>query len=164
MVKTITATGLVFNDSGQFLMVKHKKLGKWLPPGGHVNSGEYPCQAAAREVLEETGVQVEVISFAPSLNLQDKIAKELPVPFKIISVDFGGNGQYDSIDFFYLCKAISTHTTIQETEIDEIGWFSPQKAMALDTFEDVVKAIDAATKLDIFRTSVQAEATKTPCK
>jgi 8-oxo-dGTP pyrophosphatase MutT (NUDIX family) len=39
-------------------MLKHKKLGKWLPPGGHIEPNELPDDAACREVLEETGLKV----------------------------------------------------------------------------------------------------------
>ena len=63
MVRNIlTATGLVFNENKQILMIKHKQHGKWLPPGGHVDENELPCEAVAREVLEETGISVQVLS------------------------------------------------------------------------------------------------------
>lgn len=43
---------------GQVALHKHQKLGLWLPPGGHVEANELPDEAAVREVLEETGVDV----------------------------------------------------------------------------------------------------------
>ena len=46
MVNHFTATGFVFNESGKILMIKHKKLGVWLPPGGHIDENELPCKAA----------------------------------------------------------------------------------------------------------------------
>ena len=39
------------------LMIHHRKLGRWMPPGGHVDVDEFPCDAAVRETLEETGVR-----------------------------------------------------------------------------------------------------------
>ena len=39
----------------------HAKLGIWLPPGGHIEPGELPDQAAIREVREETGIAVELM-------------------------------------------------------------------------------------------------------
>jgi 8-oxo-dGTP diphosphatase len=41
---------------GRVLLIKHKRLGTWLPPGGEIENGESPQQAAARELLEETGL------------------------------------------------------------------------------------------------------------
>jgi 8-oxo-dGTP pyrophosphatase MutT (NUDIX family) len=35
---------------------KHKRLGLWLQPGGHIDPGEEPAAAALREAREETGL------------------------------------------------------------------------------------------------------------
>ena len=45
---------------GKVLLHWHRKLGMWLPPGGHIEENELPDEAAAREVLEETGLSVEL--------------------------------------------------------------------------------------------------------
>jgi 8-oxo-dGTP pyrophosphatase MutT (NUDIX family) len=45
----------------QVLLHKHPKLGLVLPPGGHIERNELPDEAAKRETLEETGVQIELI-------------------------------------------------------------------------------------------------------
>ena len=140
-----TATGLVFSESGEILMVKHKQLKKWLPPGGHVDENELPCKTVEREIFEETGISVQVISSAPELDLRENTAKELPLPFRIICADVEGTGLHNHIDLLYLCRATNTDTAPQEAEIDGIGWFSPSDAMLLDTFEDVRKTIEKAT-------------------
>ena len=46
---------------GKVLLHLHRKLGMWLPPGGHIEKDELPDEAAVREVLEETGVKVELV-------------------------------------------------------------------------------------------------------
>ena len=39
----------------------HRKLGIWLPPGGHIEPNELPDEAAVREVAEEAGIAVELV-------------------------------------------------------------------------------------------------------
>jgi 8-oxo-dGTP pyrophosphatase MutT (NUDIX family) len=56
----ITTSGLVLSPDGdRLLIVHHRRLDRWLLPGGHVEASDASIdQAAAREVLEETGVAV----------------------------------------------------------------------------------------------------------
>ena len=56
----LTCTGLVLHpDLDRFLLIHHRRLDRWLAPGGHVEpEDESPRAAAAREVLEETEVPV----------------------------------------------------------------------------------------------------------
>jgi 8-oxo-dGTP diphosphatase len=42
--------------SGRVLLIRHARLGTWLPPGGELEAGETPIEAAARELVEETGL------------------------------------------------------------------------------------------------------------
>src|SRR5262245_8836450 len=53
----VTGSAIVVGARGVVLH-RHKRLGMWLPPGGHSNAGEQPWDAALREVREETGLPV----------------------------------------------------------------------------------------------------------
>lgn len=49
-----TASGFVLKGNS-ILLIKHRYLKIWIQPGGHIDYGERPYDAAQREVLEETG-------------------------------------------------------------------------------------------------------------
>ena len=59
--KHFTASALIVHNK-KVLLVNHLKLGVWLYPGGHVEKDENPDQTLIREVKEETGLDVEIIS------------------------------------------------------------------------------------------------------
>ena len=56
-----TASVLVLRPDRQILLLLHGKLGVWLGPGGHIEAGESPDEAALREVMEETGLPVTLL-------------------------------------------------------------------------------------------------------
>ena len=52
-----TASALVVGARGTVLHL-HKRLGRWMQPGGHIDAGETPPEAARREAVEELGLEV----------------------------------------------------------------------------------------------------------
>lgn len=62
----VTASAIVVGPRGTVLH-RHKRLGLWLQPGGHIDAGETPAQAVLREVREETGLLVSHPPDGPAL-------------------------------------------------------------------------------------------------
>ena len=53
----------MINGKGEVLLELRADTPLWVLPGGKIESGEGPKQAVVREVLEETGLKVKVLSF-----------------------------------------------------------------------------------------------------
>lgn len=47
------------------LLIHHRRLGRWLPLGGHIELDEDPEAAAVREAREESGLEVELLGERP---------------------------------------------------------------------------------------------------
>jgi 8-oxo-dGTP pyrophosphatase MutT (NUDIX family) len=62
----LTASAIVIGTRGTVLHV-HRRSGAWLQPGGHIEPGEQPCDAAVREAVEETGLAVRHPDCGPML-------------------------------------------------------------------------------------------------
>ena len=57
---TIGACVIIFDELGRVLLCHREDLDVWNLPGGRVDSGEMPTDAVMREVMEESGLEVEV--------------------------------------------------------------------------------------------------------
>ena len=117
-------------DRQHFLMLKHKKLGKWLPPGGHIEPNELPDEAACREVLEETGLKVNLIG--EGFAKDNLLVRPFGVQRNIIS-----HGTHEHIDLIYLAEAErSAAFSMDDNESMGIRWCNLTEIMdpSFDTF------------------------------
>ena len=106
LVRHFTATGFVVHRDS-IALHWHRKVKAWLPPGGHIEANEDPAQAVLREVLEETGVEVEVVPTSSVLHLS--YPEQVLPPFTIMVEDIHDpvDGFHKHIDMIYFCRPLS---------------------------------------------------------
>lgn len=102
-----TASAVVM-VADHILLVHHKRIGAWLPPGGHLLDFELPHEAAVRETLEETGVAVRALSLGAMPESADPDAFFLPQPLCLQTVRAleRGSDLYH-LDIAYLCVPLA---------------------------------------------------------
>ena len=106
----------------KLLLVFHKKLKKWLPPGGHIHENELPDEAAVREVKEETGLDIELLGEKQPKT--SEIVEPLFRPELVQLENIDQNGEmHQHIDLFYLARPRTHDISISE-ESEDIKWFS----------------------------------------
>lgn len=80
----VAAAGVVVNGDGDILLVKTYKSG-WGFPGGQIEVGENLIEAVKREIMEETGIDVEVGElFCVSSNVGKYAIESGEVPTKVM--------------------------------------------------------------------------------
>lgn len=130
----------VLVDGAKVLLRRHPKLGKWLPPGGHIQPGETPDAALRRELHEETGLIVEPVDYA-HLSPAKEIKRELAIPFY---VNVHSVGDHDHCCFFYRCRAIDY--TKGAPEVVDLCWFDIDAIDVADIPEDVKHLVKLAAR------------------
>ena len=114
MRRHFTATGFVVRGDAT-LLHWHKKLGQWMPPGGHIEQDEDPVQAVLREILEETGIVAEVVAPQPAPAF--RYPEQLPAPYTILVEDISGPDEpHKHIDLIYFCRPVdgADHDTVDD--------------------------------------------------
>jgi len=99
---TVSAGAVVFDSEGRVLLLNHvlRPASGWGVPGGFLQRGEQPTDALKRELLEETGLEIE--------NMQFVMARTT----------------YRHIEIIYRCTARNSgEAAARSSEIIEARWF-----------------------------------------
>src|SRR5829696_5462271 len=103
--RDFTATTFVVHED-RTLLLHHRKLGRWFPPGGHIDPHELPDHAALREVREESGLEIELMSQRSWLGT----VQVLPQPYCILLENISpGHQHIDLIYFARVCGGCLVH-------------------------------------------------------
>lgn len=114
----VTSSGIVLSHRG-VLFHRHRRLHRWLQPGGHVDCGESPAEAVLREVEEETGLVVHHLDPGPRLT----------------HVDVHEAGGHLHFDLRYLLLGPDADPAPPPGESQEVAWLSTSEALRLSDDE-----------------------------
>ena len=114
--RDFTATTFIVRD-GLILLLWHKKVKAWLPPGGHIDANELPDEAAVREVREETGLDVKLEGARETWGS----VEVLTPPVCILLEDIEPGHQH--IDLIYFARSANGTLRINPREAADFRWY-----------------------------------------
>ena len=100
-IRHFTATTFIVFQEGIFLHW-HRKIEKWLPPGGHIDKNEDPVTAALREVKEETGLTCQIISKFKPFSFSSPKQIIPPLVINLEDINDPKEGYHQHIDMIYV--------------------------------------------------------------
>lgn len=103
------------------LLINHPRYGKWISPGGHIELDEDPEEALYREIAEETGLEVEILSSKP--DIQSPESKFMPTP-SFMDVH-EANLPHRHIALVYFGRSASAEVKLSAEHLD-YKWFSKE--------------------------------------
>lgn len=109
------------------LLILHRKLGKWLPLGGHIELDEDPEIAAHREAKEESGLDVELLGERPPTTEPGTRALIAPRFLDIHRI----SDTHEHIGMIYWARPIGGDVTLATEEHHDIRWCSTEELEAL---------------------------------
>ena len=115
-----------YHGNIELLLIKHVVGGHWSFPKGHVEAGETEEQTALREIKEETGIDVELITtFRKAVSYSPKRDTTKDV-------------------IYFLGKAKTFQYTPQEEEIAQIKWVEINLAHSFLTYDNDKQLVNKA--------------------
>jgi 8-oxo-dGTP pyrophosphatase MutT (NUDIX family) len=135
----VTASAWIVPPNGdRVLLVHHRKLDRWLQPGGHCDGQSDLLAAALREAQEETGL----CRLRPSDPSPD--ATPLDLDIHLIPARYDAAGQlvedaHEHHDVRFLIVAEGDLTPQVSEESHDVRWFAPAELAAVTNEESVLR-------------------------
>lgn len=116
-----TARTVTIDDHGRVILGRYAGSESWTIPGGVIDPGEQPADAAVRECFEETGI--------------------IAVPEALTSVTVSGLVTHDSgdltrhLDITFRCRAAGGQAQPRDGEFQDVRWYDVDALPVLPAYE-----------------------------
>jgi ADP-ribose pyrophosphatase YjhB (NUDIX family) len=127
MERHLTVSGFVVYE-GRVALHWHRKVGLWLPAGGHIEANEDPVQAVQREIREEFCLETEILRLAPRVEYAGG-PQQLEPPFTILTFPFP-DPPHEHIDLVYFLRVTSGYPGVCHDPENPIVWFDAEALAA----------------------------------
>ena len=144
--RPIVGVGAVVVDGNRVLLVRRANeplKGEWSLPGGAVEIGETLKVAVAREIREETGLEIDV---GPIVEVLDRIRH-----------DPAGRARYHYVLVDFLCRPTGG-TLACATDAEEVAWVPLLELTQYGVAEATIRVIQKAFDLAASGTGTPSEA------
>jgi 8-oxo-dGTP pyrophosphatase MutT (NUDIX family) len=103
-----TAAGVVLDDDGRVLLGRRADTGIWALPGGIIEPGEEPADAAVREIFEETGV-IAVPEALAAVTVCDQVT-------------YPNGDVVRYLELLFRCRPCGGSARVNDSESIEVSW------------------------------------------
>ena len=131
--KTFTSTVYIISKK-KVLLLNHKKFNLLLGVGGHIEKNETPQEAAIREVLEEIGIKIDLVSNDIIPNDANSIRSKFLVPPSFVLKEIIGKDLINIDYIFY--SYIDNCQKVSETK--GLNWYSLEELSQRNINSDVL--------------------------
>ncbi len=115
-----------YHGNTEILLIRHIRSGYWSFPKGHVEADETEAETAAREIKEETSINVlidtgfrETVTFNPRKDITKTVV-------------------------YFVARAVNFDFVPQEEEVSEIKWVEIEQAIHLLTYDNDKSIVNKA--------------------
>lgn len=119
MVRHMTVSGFVVHE-GRVALHWHRKIGKWLPAGGHIEEGEDPIEAVVREVREEFAIEADVMQVAPRVDYRGGGPTQHEPPVAVL--EYEPEPGHFHIDLVYFLRAANGYPGVSHDPDNPVHW------------------------------------------
>ena len=132
----VGASALIFDEArDRILMTQRSDNSRWCLPGGGMDPGESASETCIREVMEETGLQVQVTRLIGVYTTPDML------------IEYLDGNKVQPVSFSFEAEITGGELGLSDETID-FGWYTVDEIDNLDTLEHhLTRIYDAVANL-----------------